>query len=101
MWDFPNLMKFEFNIMSGQPLQSSTMDDCSTKAKVNWAPINCNMETLLHILLQHHPLDSLSEFRNNSMIALQQRSPMEQPLPHTFLIMGIPYAIGKAGRLVI
>jgi len=65
-WDFPNLMKFEINIMSGQPLQSSTMDDWSTKSKVNCAPINCNMETFLHILLQHHPLGSLSEFWYNS-----------------------------------
>jgi len=84
-WDFPNLMKFEINTMSGQPLKSSTMDDWSTKAKVSWTPINCHMETLLHILLQHHPLGSLLEFRNNSMIAVQQRSPHGTTLtPHFF-----------------
>jgi len=33
-WDFPNLMKFEINIMSGQPLESSTMNDWSTKATI-------------------------------------------------------------------
>jgi len=98
-WDFPNLMKFEINNVSGQPLQFSTMDDWSAKAKVNWAPINCNMETLLHILLQHHPLGSLSEFRNNSLIALQQRSPHGTSLNPHFLIMVIPHAIEKAGRL--
>jgi len=73
-WDFPNLMKFEVNILSGQPLNPSTMDDWSDSSKI-WAPINCNMSTLLHILFQHHPLGSLSEFRNNSLISLQQRSP--------------------------
>jgi len=67
-------MKFEINIMSGQPLQPSTMDDWSTSSKASWAPINCNMATLLHILLQRHPLGSLSEFRINSPITLQQRS---------------------------
>jgi len=71
--------------MSGQPLQSSTMDDWSTRATASWAPIDCNMETLLHILLQHHPLGSLTEFRNNSMIALQQHSPHGTTLtPHFF-----------------
>jgi len=61
------------------------MDDWSAKSKAIWAPINCNMETLLHILLQHHPLGSLSEFRNNSLIALQQRSPHATSLtPHFF-----------------
>jgi len=84
-WDFPNLMKFEINIMSGQPLESSTMNDWSIKATENLAPINCNMETLLHILLQHHPLGSLLEFRNNSMIALQQCPPHGTTLtPHFF-----------------
>jgi len=84
-WDFPNLMKFETTIMSGQPLEPGTMDDWSSKATASWAPINCNVETLLHILLQHHPLGSLSEFRNNSMIALQQRSPHGTTLaPHFF-----------------
>jgi len=48
-WDFPNLMKFDINIMSGQPLQSSTMDDWSTSSKASWAPINCKLATLLHI----------------------------------------------------
>ena len=84
-WDFPNLMKFEIPIMSGQPLKSSTMDDWSTKAMASWAPINFNMETLLHILLQHHPPGSLMEFRNNSMVALQQHSPKGTTLtPHFF-----------------
>jgi len=78
-------MKFDTTIMSGQPLKPSTMEDWSTKARASWAPINCNVETLLHILLQHHPLGSLSEFRNNSMIALQQRSPHGTTLgPHFF-----------------
>ena len=67
-------MKFEINIISAQPLQPSTMDDWSTSSKASWAPINCNMATLLHILLQRHPLGSLSEFRINSPITLQQRS---------------------------
>ena len=36
-------------------------------------------------MLQHHPLGSLSEFRNNSLIALQQRSPHGTSLgPHFF-----------------
>ena len=84
-WDFPNLMEFEINILSGQPLHPSTMDDWSGPSRTIWAPINCNMSTLLHILLQHHPLGSLTEFRNNSPIALQQRSPHGIPLgPHFF-----------------
>ena len=50
-----------------------------------WAHISCNISTLLHILLQHHPLGSLSEFRDSSLIALQQRSPQGIPLgPHFF-----------------
>jgi len=61
-WDFPNLMKFEINFLSGQPLYPSTMDDWSASSRTIWAPINCNISTLLHILLQHHPLGSLSEF---------------------------------------
>jgi len=84
-WDFPNFVKFETTILSGQPLEPSTMDAWSTTAIASWAPINCNVETLLHILPQHHPLGSLSEFRNNSMIALQQRSPPGTTLaPHFF-----------------
>jgi len=84
-WDFPNLMKFETTIMSGQPLHPSTMDDWSSKATASWAPINCNVDTLLRILLQNHPLGSLSEFRKNSMISLQQRSPHGTTLaPHFF-----------------
>jgi len=84
-WDFPNLMKFEINIMSDQPLKSSTMDDWSTSSKASWVPINCNMATFLHLFLQHHPLGSLSEFRNNSLIVLQQRSPHGVSLgPHFF-----------------
>jgi len=84
-WDFPNLMKFETNVLSGQPLLPSTMDAWSASPKTIWAPINCHLPTLLHILLQHHPLGSLSEFRENSMIALQQHSPQGIPLgPHFF-----------------
>jgi len=84
-WDFPNLMKFGTTIMSGQHLQSSTMDDWSSKATASWAPINSNVDTLLRILLQNHPLGSLSEFRKNSMISLQQRSPHGTTLtPHFF-----------------
>jgi len=84
-WDFPNLMKLEITTMSGQPLQPTTMDDWSNRAIASWAPINCNMETLLHILLQQHALGSLSEFRNNSMVALQQHSPLGTTLtPHFF-----------------
>ena len=30
-WDFPNLMKFETTIMSGQPLHLSTMDDLAAR----------------------------------------------------------------------
>ena len=100
-WVFPNLMNIEINIMSGQPLKPSTMDDWSTKAIASWAPINCNMETLLHILLQHHLLGSLTEFRNNSIVALQQHSPKGTTLTHTFLTMGIPSAKGNAGRSAI
>jgi hypothetical protein len=84
-WDFPNLMKFETTIISGQPLNPSTMDDWSSKATASWAPINCNVDTLLRILLQNHPLGSLSEFRKNSMISLQQRSAYGTTLtPHFF-----------------
>jgi len=84
-WDFPNLMKFEINVLSGQPLQPSIMEEWSASPRTIWAPINCHLPTLLHILLQHHPLGSLSEFRENSMIALQQRSPQGLPLsPHFF-----------------
>jgi len=84
-WDFPNLMKFETIIMSGQPLQSSTMDDWSGKVTASWAPINSNVDAFLRILLQNHPLGSLSEFRKNSMISLQQRSPSGTTLnPHFF-----------------
>jgi len=68
-------MKFETIILSGQPLQSSTMDNWSGKATASWAPINSNVDTFLRILLQNHPLGSLAEFRKNSMISLQQRSP--------------------------
>jgi len=84
-WDFPNLMKLEITTMSGQPLQPSTMDDWSNRAIASWAPINCSMETLLHILLQQHPLGSLTEFRSNSMVALQQHSTQGTTLtPHFF-----------------
>jgi len=84
-WDFPNLMKFEITTMQGQSLQPSTMDDWSNRAIKSWTPINCNMDTLLHILLQQHPLGSLTEFRNNSVVALQQHSPQGTTLnPHFF-----------------
>ena len=46
------------------------------------------MGTLLQILLQHHPLGSLSEFRNNSLIALQQRSPHGTSLTPDFFNHG-------------
>jgi len=83
--DFPNFMKFEVTTMHGQPLQPSKMDDWSSTAVKSWAPINCTMETLLHILLQQHPLDSLAEFCNNTMVALQQHSPQGTTLaPHFF-----------------
>jgi len=83
-WDIPTLMEFVVTTMHGQPLQPSKMDDWSSTAQI-WAPINCTMETLLHILLQQHPLGSLTEFRNNSMVALQQHSPQEITLaPHFF-----------------
>jgi len=84
-WDFPNLMKFEINVMSGQPLQPGTMDEWNALPTEIWAPINCPLPNLLHILLQHHPLGSLPEFRDNSMMALQQRSPQGIFLgPHFF-----------------
>jgi len=67
-------MKFEINVMSGQPLQPSTMEEWSAFPRTIWAPINCPLPNLIHILLQHHPLGSLPEFCDNSMIALQQRS---------------------------
>jgi len=57
-WDFPNLMKLGTTIMSGQPMQSSTMEDWSNKATASWVPINSNVDTLL----KNHPLGSLSEF---------------------------------------
>ena len=84
-WDFPNLMKFEINVLSGQPLLPGKMEEWSVLPTEIWAPINCPLPNLLHILLQHHPLGSLSEFRDNTMIALQQRSPQGIFLcPHFF-----------------
>jgi len=74
--------------MHGQPLQPSKMDDWSSTAVKSWAPINCTMETLLHILLQHHSLGSLAEFRNNTMVALQQHSPQETTLTLHFFNHG-------------
>jgi len=83
-WVFPNLMEFVVTTMHGQPLQPSKMDDWSSTAKI-WAPMNSTMETLLHILLQQHPLGSLTDFRNNSIVALQQHSPQGIALtPHFF-----------------
>jgi len=61
-WDFPNLMKVEINILSGQPLQPSTIDEWSASPRIIWAPINGPLPTLLHILVQHHPLGSLEIF---------------------------------------
>jgi len=84
-WDFPNVMKFEITTMSGQPLQPSTIDEWGNRVTASWAPINFNIKTLLHILLQQHPLGSLTEFRKNSMIALQQHFPQGTTLtPHFF-----------------
>jgi len=78
-------MKSEVTTLHGQPLQPSKMDDWSSTAVKSWAPINCTMETLLHVLLQQHPLGSLAEFRNNTMVALQQHSPQGTTLtPHFF-----------------
>jgi len=83
-WDFPNLMEFVVTTMHGQPLQPNKKDEWGCTAKI-WAPINCTMETLLHILLQQHPLGCLTEFRNNSMVALQQHYPQGITLaPHFF-----------------
>ena len=84
-WDFPNLMKFEIKVLSGQPLLPGKMEEWSNLPTDIWAPINCPLPHLLHILLQRHPLGSLSEFRDNSMVALQQRSPQGIFLrPHFF-----------------
>jgi len=44
------------------------MEDWNSTAVKSWAPINSNMETLLQILLQEHPLGSLAGFRNNSIV---------------------------------
>jgi len=78
-------MKFEVATMHGKPLQPSKMDDWSSTAIKSWAPINCTMETLPHILLQQDPLGFLAEFRHNSMVALQQHSPQGTTLtPHFF-----------------
>jgi len=98
-WDFPNLMKFESNILSGQPLHPSTMDDWSASSRTIWVPSNCNISTLLHILLQHHPLGSLAEFRENSLIALQQRSPQGIPLGFHFFNHGDTLADRKSRRI--
>ena len=70
--------------MHGQPLQPSKMDDWSSTAIKSWAPINCTMETLLHIVLQQNPLGSLEEFRNNTMVALQQHCPQGTTLTPQF-----------------
>jgi len=83
-WDFPNLMEFVVTTKHGHPLQPSKMDDWSSTGKI-WAHLNCTMETLTHLLLQQHPLGSLTDFRNNSMVALQQHSPQGIALlPHFF-----------------
>jgi len=83
--DFPNIISLDVITLHGQPLCPSTMEDWNSTAVKSWAPINSNMETLLHILLQQHPLGSLAEFRNNTMVVLQQQSPQGKPLePHLF-----------------
>jgi len=83
--DFPNIISLDVTILHGQPLGPSTMEDWNNTAVKSWAPINSNMETLLHILLQQHPLGSLAKFRNNTMLVLQQQSPKGVPLaPHLF-----------------
>jgi len=87
-WDFPNLMKLETIILTGQPLQSSTMEDWSSRGAASWLPINSNIETLLRILLQNHPLGCLLEFRRNSMISLQQRSSSGTTLTPLFFNQG-------------
>ena len=99
--DFPNLMKLETTIMSGQSLNPSTMDDWSSTATASWAPINCNVDTLLRILLQNHPLGSLSEFRKNSTISYNNAPLMVLHLPHTSSTRETPKAKAKAGRLAI
>jgi len=84
-WDFPNLMKMETIILSGQPLQPSISEDWSNSGATCWLPINSNIDTLLRILLQNHPLGCLSEFRRNSMMSLQLHSPSGTTLiPHFF-----------------
>ena len=94
-------MKFEVATMHGKPLQPSKMDDWSSTAIKSWAPINCTMETLLHILLQQHPLGSLAEFRNNTMVALQQHSPQGTTLTPHFFNHGDTEGEKKAGRSAI
>jgi len=77
------------------------MDDWGSRAITSWAPINCTMETLLHILLQQHPLGSLTEFRNNSMVALQQHSPQGITLIPHFFNHGDTEGEKKVGRSAI
>jgi len=77
-------MEFVVTTRHGQPLQPNTMDDWDNTTKT-WAPMNCTMETLTHLLLEQHPLGSLSEFRKHSMVALQQHSPQGLVMtPHFF-----------------
>ena len=84
-WEFPNLVKMETIILSGQPLQPSASEDWSNSGATCWLPINSNIDSLLRILLQNHPLGCLSEFRRNSMISLQLHSPSGTTLvPHFF-----------------
>jgi len=61
-WDFPNLMKMETIVLSGQPLIPNLSEDWSNSGATYWLPINSNIDTLLRILLQNHPLGCLSEF---------------------------------------
>jgi len=83
-WDFPYLMKFSVNTRHGQPLKPNTTDDWDNTTQI-WAPINCTMDTLTHLLLEQHPLGSLPELRHHSMVALQQHTPQGMLMaPHFF-----------------
>ena len=67
-------MKFPVTTGHGQPLQPNPTDDWDNTTKI-WALMNCTMETLTHLLLEQHPLGSLSEFLKHSMVVLQQHTP--------------------------
>jgi len=83
-WDFPNLMEFAVTTRHGQPLQPNTTDDWDNTIQI-WAPMNCTMNNLTHLLLEQHLLGSLPEFRYHSMVALQQHTPQGMRItPHFF-----------------